>query len=99
MLPSTEPRTLIDLALTSPRTDACSPIVSVPVESILPSTSPSNKSSSENLMVPLIETPRERRPPGWDDPDPLEDDSARAGSVDRTGVLGSDFRVENIAIK
>jgi hypothetical protein len=40
---------------------ACSPIVSVPVESIVPSTSPSMSSEFTNLTEPLIETPRERR--------------------------------------
>jgi hypothetical protein len=42
---------------------ACSPIVSVPVESIVPSTSPSMISEFTNLTEPLIETPRERRVP------------------------------------
>jgi hypothetical protein len=37
--------------------------VSVPVESIVPSTSPSMNSSFRNLTDPLIETPRERRAP------------------------------------
>jgi hypothetical protein len=37
--------------------------VSVPVESIVPSTSPSMSSSFRNLTEPLIETPRERRAP------------------------------------
>jgi len=37
--------------------------VSVPVESIVPSTSPSMISEFTNLTEPLIETPRERRAP------------------------------------
>jgi hypothetical protein len=61
ILPSTVPRTFTDLALISPRMRACSPIVSVPVESIVPSTSPSMSSEFTNLTEPLIETPRERR--------------------------------------
>jgi len=63
ILPSTVPRTFTDLALISPRMRACSPIVSVPVESIVPSTSPSMSSEFTNLIEPLIETPRERRAP------------------------------------
>src|SRR4029450_3263272 len=35
--------------------------VSVPVESMVPSTSPSMSSEFTNLTEPLIETPRERR--------------------------------------
>src|SRR4029453_868065 len=49
--------------LISPRMRACSPIVSVPVESMVPSTSPSMSSEFTNLTEPLIETPRERRAP------------------------------------
>jgi hypothetical protein len=68
IFPSTVPRTFTDFVLISPRTRACSPIVSVPVETIVPSTSPSRSSSLRNLTEPLIETPRERRaPPGTTD--------------------------------
>jgi hypothetical protein len=63
ILPSTVPRTFTDFALISPRMRACSPSVSVPVESIVPSTSPSMSSEFANLTEPLIETPRERRAP------------------------------------
>jgi hypothetical protein len=63
ILPSTVPRTFTDFVLISPRMRACSPIVSVPVESIVPSTSPSMTNSFRNLTEPLIETPRERRAP------------------------------------
>src|SRR6266511_2908340 len=63
ILPSTVPRTFTDFVLMSPRMRACSPIVSVPVESIVPFTSPSMSSSFRNLTEPLIETPRERRVP------------------------------------
>src|SRR4029453_10913335 len=63
ILPSTVPPTFTDFVLISPRMHACSPIVSVPVESIVPSTSPSISSSFRNLIEPLIETPRERRVP------------------------------------
>jgi hypothetical protein len=63
ILPSTVPRTFTDFVLISPRMRACSPIVSVPVESIVPSTSPSMSSSFRNLIEPLIETPRERIAP------------------------------------
>ncbi len=63
ILPSTVPRTFADFVLISPRMRACSPIVSVPVESIVPSTSPSMSSSFRNLTEPLIETPRESRAP------------------------------------
>jgi hypothetical protein len=63
ILPSTVPRTFTDFVLISPRMRACSPIVSVPVESIVPSTSPSMRSEFTNLTEPLIETPRERRAP------------------------------------
>jgi hypothetical protein len=63
ILPSTVPRTFTDFVLISPRTRACSPIVSVPVETIVPSISPSRSSSFRNLTEPLIETPRERRAP------------------------------------
>jgi hypothetical protein len=63
ILPSTVPRTLIDFVLISPHMRACSPIVSVPVESSVPSSSPSMSSSFRNLTEPLIETPRERRAP------------------------------------
>src|SRR5215813_8380739 len=42
---------------------ACSPIMSVPVDSIVPSTLPSTSSLFRNLTEPLIETPRERRAP------------------------------------
>ena len=61
ILPSTVPRTFNDFVLMSPRMRACSPILSVPVESIVPSTSPSMTSSAKNLIEPLIETPRERK--------------------------------------
>jgi hypothetical protein len=40
ILPSTFPRTFTDFVLISPRMRACSPIMSVPWESIVPSTSP-----------------------------------------------------------
>jgi hypothetical protein len=63
ILPSTVPRTFTDFVLISPHMRACSPIVSVPVESIVPSTSPSMRSSFKNLTKPLIETPWERRAP------------------------------------
>jgi hypothetical protein len=63
ILPSTVPRTFTDFVLISPHMRACSPIVSVPVESIVPSTSPSMSSEFTNLTEPLIETPRERRAP------------------------------------
>ena len=63
ILPSTVPPTFTDFVLISPRMRACSPIVSVPVESIVPSTSPSISNSFRNLTEPLIETPRERRAP------------------------------------
>jgi hypothetical protein len=63
ILLSTVPRTFTDFALISARIRACSPIVSVPVESIVPSTSPSMNSSFRNLTEPLIDTPRERRAP------------------------------------
>jgi hypothetical protein len=62
-LPSTVPRTFADFVLISPRMRACSPSVSVPVESIVPSTSPSMNSEFTNLTEPLIETPRERKAP------------------------------------
>ena len=62
ILPSTIPRTFTDFVLISPHMRACSPIVSVPVELIVPSTSPSMSSSFRNLTKPLIETPwREER--------------------------------------
>jgi hypothetical protein len=61
--PPTVPRIFTDFVLISPHMRACSPIVSVPVESIVPSTSPSMSSSFRNLTEPLIETPRERRAP------------------------------------
>jgi len=61
ILPSTVPRTFTDFVLISPRTRACSPVVSVPAETIVPSTSPSRSSSFRNLTEPLIETPRETR--------------------------------------
>src|SRR5215472_1960899 len=63
ILPSTVPCTSTDFVLISPRMHACSPIVSVPVDSIVPSTSPSMSSSFRNLTEPLIETPWERRAP------------------------------------
>jgi len=64
ILPSTVPRSFTDFVLISARMRACSPIVSVPVEPIVPFTSPSMSSSFRNLTEPLIETPRERfRPP------------------------------------
>jgi hypothetical protein len=63
ILPSTVPRTFTDFVLISPHMHACSPIVSVPVDSIVPSTLPSMSSSFRNLTEPLIETPRERRAP------------------------------------
>jgi hypothetical protein len=63
ILPSTVPRTFSDFVLISPRMRACSPIVSVPVESIVPSTSPSMISPFRNLTEPSIETPRERNAP------------------------------------
>jgi hypothetical protein len=63
ILPSTVPRTFTDFVLISPHMRAYSPIVSVPVESTVPSTSPSMVSSFTNLTEPLIETPRERRAP------------------------------------
>ena len=63
ILPFTVPCTFTDFVLISARMRACSPIVSVPVESIVPSTSPSMSSSFRNLTEPLIETPRERRAP------------------------------------
>src|SRR4030095_7543262 len=47
----------------SPHMRASCPIVSVPVESTVPSTSPSMISSFRNLTEPLIETPRERIAP------------------------------------
>src|SRR5262249_3191370 len=63
MSPSTLPRTLTDFALISPLICACSPIESFPGESIVPSTSPSIRHSLRNLTDPLVETPRQRRPP------------------------------------
>src|SRR5712691_7066243 len=72
--------------------EACSPIVSAPVELISPFTSPSIRSWSRNFTEPMIETPRERRPPDRADAGPPLDCSGLAGSAD------SDFRVENIAI-
>src|SRR5205807_10601024 len=63
ILPSTVPRTFTAFVLISPRTSACSPSVSVPAESIVPSISPSMRSSFRNLTKPLLETPWERRAP------------------------------------
>jgi hypothetical protein len=54
ILPSTVPRTFTDFVLISPRMCACSPMVSVPVESMVPSTSPSMISSFRNLTAPLM---------------------------------------------
>src|SRR5947207_13511932 len=100
MLPSTVPRTLTDLDLISPRMEACSPMVRLPVESIVPSTSPSIKSSLVNFTVPLILTPLERRPPDWvgvvtTRPLPL-DCAGRGGGVEGSG---SGLRVENIFMR
>jgi hypothetical protein len=58
--PSTVPCTFTDFVLISPRINACSPSVSVPVDWIVPSTSPSMRSSFRNWTEPLIETPREK---------------------------------------
>src|SRR5437588_4294550 len=77
--------------------DACSPIVSVPVELISPLTSPSITSWSWNLTEPTIETPRDRIPPDRADADaPL--DCGCSGLAGLPGSADSDFRVENIAI-
>src|ERR1700730_1232824 len=73
--------------------DACSPIVSVPVELISPFTSPSITSWSRNLTEPMIETPLDRRLPDW-----VNADAPLDCSVGLAGPAGSDFRVENIAI-
>src|SRR6202045_5097620 len=72
--------------------DACSPIVSVPVDLISPFTSPGMRSWSLNLAEPMIETPRERRPPDRADP------GARLGCSGIAGSADSGLRVENIAI-
>src|SRR5205085_5371532 len=91
-LPSTLPRNFTDFALTSPRINPFSAIVSDPVESIEPSTSQSITSSLRNLTVPLIETPLERKPGDWTEVDePL-------GCCGIAGGSDSGFRVENIAI-
>src|SRR5437764_250707 len=93
---STVPRTLTDFDRISPLIDACSPTVSEPVESIVPSTSPSINNSSRNFTVPLIETPRERRPPDF-----VETSAPFDGIGVDEGVeaRGSVLRVENIFIK
>src|SRR2546421_8143068 len=98
MLPSTVPLTLTDFDLMSPRIVACSPIVSMPLDSMVPSTSPSIASSSLNLTVPLIETPRERRPRdlvGSNAPF----DWGTGGGVAGVEACGSGLRVENIFIR
>src|SRR5947207_10896889 len=66
IFPSTVPCTVTVFDLTSPLMDACSPIVSVPVDLISPFTSPSIRSWSWNLTEPVIETPRDRIPPDRD---------------------------------
>src|SRR3989440_11728093 len=77
--------------------DACSPIVSVPVELISPLTTPSIMSSSRNLTEPTIETPRDRIPPDRADVDaPL--DCNGSGLAGLAGSADSGFRVENIDI-
>jgi hypothetical protein len=63
ILPSAIPHSFTDFVLISARMRACSPIMSVPVESIVPSNSPSMYSSFRNLTEPLIKTPWERRVP------------------------------------
>jgi hypothetical protein len=63
ILPSTVPRTFTDFVLISPLIAACSPTVSVPLESIVPSTSPAMNIALRNLTEPLIETPCERKEP------------------------------------
>jgi hypothetical protein len=94
--PSAVPRTFTDFALISPRMRACSPIVSVPMESIVPSSSPSMNSSFRNLTDPLIETPRERRAP-------LADLFAGAADsvfrVDRANNWRHRKRIKNVEIK
>src|SRR5256885_12118578 len=98
MLPSTVPRTLIDFERMSPTIVACSPIVSIPLDSIVPSTSPSITSSSLNFTVPLIETPRESSPRdlvGSNDPF----DWGTGGGVEGVEACGSGLRVENIFIR
>src|SRR3989442_15108032 len=83
------PRTATDFALISPRTDPCWSVVSVPVESIVRSTSPSITISLRNLTEPVIETPRERRSgdcAGVDE---------RLGCSRVTGTPASGFRTQN----
>jgi hypothetical protein len=50
------PWTVTDLTFISPRMSAFSPIVSTPLDLILPSTFPSMRSSFSNLIEPLIST-------------------------------------------
>lgn len=85
MLPSILPRTTTDLALISPRMRACSPTVNVPVELILPSTSPSMTSSPRKVTLPLIETSLERTPPSFALDDPLS-----TGRSNLAGAGGDD---------
>src|SRR4029077_4904986 len=92
MLPSTVPRTFTDFALMSPRMDACSSMVSVPLELIGPLTSQSITSSLRKLTEPLIETPLEIRPTDCAGAD------ERFGCSGIAGISGSGFRVKNIAI-
>ena len=102
ILPSTVPRTFTDFVLISPRTRACSPIVSVPVETIVPSTSPSRSSSLRNLTEPLIETPRERRAaPGTTDGSDCTGEMCRIigfrEAESETGITTSCERLKNFA--
>jgi hypothetical protein len=92
ILPSIFPRNFTDFALTSPRTNPFSAMVSVPVESIEPSTSQSMTSSLRNLTVPWIETPLERKPGDCAAVD------ERLGCSGIGGTSDSGFRLENIAI-
>src|ERR1700730_10769614 len=68
--PSTVPRMVTLPALISPRIRPCSPTVRMPLDVMLPSTSPSITSSVRNVTLPLIDTPFDNKFPvlagaGW----------------------------------
>src|SRR5713226_9013948 len=99
-LPSTVPSTMTDFVLISPRIRAFFPVVSRPLESILPSISPSIRSSFRNLTVPLMETLLDRIPPscavGVARFDGAGVAAGFSGSV--AGLAGSFLRDENICM-
>lgn len=92
-LPSTVPYTVTDPVRISPVMCPFFPTVSRPLESIVPSTSPSITSSLVNLTEPLMETPLESTPPGCRPPPVPLLEAGGEGIVGVVGLVESGFGV------